>query len=74
MEFKQALPRDQATTSRRVYQVHPSWAVDGGLKGVALCCRSQGRGRRVGGLHSERCGISLPSHVLKASSKAMAIE
>jgi len=26
------------------------------------------------GLHSERCGISLPSHVLKASSKAMTIE
>jgi hypothetical protein len=26
------------------------------------------------GLHSERCDSSLPSHVLKASSKAMAIE
>ena len=26
------------------------------------------------GLHSQRCGISLPSHVLKASSKAMTIE
>ena len=26
------------------------------------------------GLDSEKCGISLPSHVLKASSKAMAIE
>jgi len=26
------------------------------------------------GLHSERSGISLPSHVLKAFSKAMTIE
>jgi len=42
-----ALLRDQATTSRSVYQVHPSLAVDGGLKGVALCCWSQGHGGRV---------------------------
>jgi len=26
------------------------------------------------GLHSERCGINLPPHVLKASSKAITIE
>ena len=26
------------------------------------------------GLHLKRCGISLPSHVLKASSKAITIE
>jgi len=41
----QALLRDQATPSRPVYQVHPSWAVKGGLKGVALCCRSQEHSR-----------------------------
>jgi len=47
MKIMQALLRDQATTSRPVYKVHPSWAVDGGLKGVALCCRSQEHGGRV---------------------------
>jgi len=47
VEIMQALLRDQATTWRTVYQVHPSWAVGGGLKGVALCCWSQEHGRRV---------------------------
>ena len=34
-------------TSRPVYQVHLRWAVDGGLKGVALCLRPRGNGGRV---------------------------
>jgi len=47
MESVQGLPQDQAMTSRPVYQVHPGWAVDGGLKGVALCFRPRGHGGRV---------------------------
>jgi len=45
----QALLRDQATTSRPVHQVHPSWTVDGGLEGVALRCWSQEHGEEERG-------------------------
>jgi len=77
VESVQELPRDRAMSSRPVYQVHPGWAVDGGLKGVTLCfLLLKDMKDMLTGLHSEECVgcASLPSHVLKASSKAITSE
>ena len=48
MDSVQDFPRDRAMPSRPVYQIHPSWAVNGGLIAVTLCFRPQGHGGRVG--------------------------